>query len=312
MKKLTRREKLLIYILICFAIGSGGIYFVAIPCYQRYAVVDDQATEAGYTQQTMEMAINSIPATMTAQDAAKAKLAAVKGPFSAHLPNEGIDAMLTQLCLSYNLAPTSLAIESNAMQDLLFFEADSGDATGAGGTTGSSSTAGSNTTTGISSTTGSNTTGSNTTAGTSSTTGSNTTAGTSSTTGSNTTAGTSSTTGSNTTADTSSTTGASTTADSSTTTGTSTGSSTWTSVVTMALTGTQTNFYQLLDAVAARPDMIISSFTIAPATTTTTVSSVTNSSSTTSTTGSYTGWTPVLDGGNITISVTFEVYMVDK
>ncbi|MBC3796777.1 hypothetical protein [Acetobacterium tundrae] len=292
MKKLTRREKLLIYILICFAIGSGGIYFVAIPCYQRYAVVDDQATEAGYTQQTMEMAINSIPVTMTAQDAAKAKLAAVKGPFSAHLPNEGIDALLTQLCLSYNLAPTSLAIESNAMQELLFFEAYSGDATGAGGTTGTSSTTGSNTTT-----------------GTSSTTGSNTTAGTSSTTGSNTTAGTSTTTGSNTTTDTSSTTGASTTGSSSTTTGTSTGSSTWTSVVTMALTGTQTNFYQLLDAVAARPDMIISSFTIAPATTTTTVSSVTNSSSTTS---SYTGWTPVLDGGNITISVTFEVYMVDK
>ncbi len=268
---------------------------MALPSYQRYAVVNDQATEAGYTQQTMATAINSIPATMTAQDAAKAKLAAVKGPFSAHLPNEGIDALLTQLCLSYNLAPTSLAIESNAMQELLFFEAYSGDTTGAGGTTGSSSTTGSNTTT-----------------GTSSTTGSSTTAGTSTTTGSNTTAGTSSTTGSSTATDTSSTTGASTTGSSSTTTGTSTGSSTWTSVVTMALTGTQTNFYQLLDAVAARPDMIISKFTIAPATTTTSVSSVTNSSSTTSTTGSYTGWTPVLDGGNITISVTFNVYMVDK
>jgi len=283
-KKLTQREKLLIYILICFAIVSGGIYFVAIPSYQRYSVVNDQATEAAYTQQTMAMAIDSIPATMTARDAAKAKLAVVKGPFSAHLPNEGIDALLTQLCLSYNLSPTSLTIESNAMQELLFFEAYSGDATGTGNTTGAAS----------------------------STTGSGTTTGTSSTTGSNTTAGTSSTTGSNTTAGTSSTTGASTTADSSTTTGTSTGSSTWTSVVTMELTGTQTNFYQLLDAVAARPDMIISSFTIAPATTTTSTSSVINSSSTTSTTGSYTGWTSVLDGGNITISVTVNVYMVDK
>ncbi|HAZ05883.1 MAG TPA: hypothetical protein DCY58_06020 [Acetobacterium sp.] len=66
----------------------------------------------------------------------------------------------------------------------------------------------------------------------------------------------------------------------------------------MELAGTQTNFYRLLDAVAARPDMVITAFAIAPEATTT--------AGTTATT------VPQLNGGNISISVTFTVYMMEK
>jgi hypothetical protein len=76
---------------------------------------------------------------------------------------------------------------------------------------------------------------------------------------------------------------------------------TWTGVVNMELTGTQPNFYRLLDAVAARPDMIISSFEIAPAAATTSGSTTTGSAS-----------AAKLDGGNISINVTFMVYMMEK
>jgi hypothetical protein len=79
------------------------------------------------------------------------------------------------------------------------------------------------------------------------------------------------------------------------------GPETWAGVVNMELTGTQTNFYRLLDAVAARPDMIVSTFAIAP-----------EAAATTAGTTSTTNTTAQLNGGNISINVTFTVYMVEK
>ena len=74
----------------------------------------------------------------------------------------------------------------------------------------------------------------------------------------------------------------------------------------MEVTGTQANFYRLLDAVAARPDMIITAFEIRPETTTT------GSTSSTSTTSAAAAGIAKLDSGKVAINVTFEVYMMAK
>lgn len=253
MKKLTKREKLLIYILGCFLIGFFGIYFVIIPSYQSFQVVNDQATEAKFTQDSMAMAIDSIPSTMQARDEATTNLAILKSPFPQKLTNEGLDMLLTQLCLDYSLSPKVLAIQSNGMAGVGIFTEYTSDEqpTASGGTDSTTSSTTSSTTTGNSNT-----------------------------------------------SETIPTTNSSTPVDTTTSTLTSSGAETWTGVVNMELTGTQTNFYRLLDAVAARPDMVISSFSIAPEATTTT--------------GSTTTSVPKLDGGNISITVTFTVYMMEK
>ena len=316
MKKLTKREKLLIYLLACLVIVAGGIYFVVLPAYARYATVSSQAAEAEFTQESMTMAIEAMPSTMTAGNEANAKLTTLKAPFSVKLANEGLDVLLTQLCLSYSLTPTMLSIEDNSAEDVPIFVANSSgvnDTSNSGSTTGSSNTTGSSTTSGTNTTGDTNaTTGSNTTADTSTatdstgTTGLSTITGTSSSTGSS-----SSTTGSNSTSSAtstensnSSTSSNTTTNDSTPSTAVSSGVSTPTGVVSMEMTGTQADFYRLLDAVSARPDMIVSKFEISPKTAT--------SSTTTSTTTSSAVSTLGLNGGEVTISVTFNVYMMDK
>lgn len=250
MKKLSKREKLLIYVLACFLIGFFGIYFVILPSYRNYQVVSDQAAEAQFTQESMAMAIDGIPSTMQARDEATTTLAILKAPFPQKLTNEGLDMLLTQLCLDYSLSPKVLAIESNGMDSVLTFVPYISDEQ-------ASAVVGTVTATDTTTTT---TTGDSTDA----TSTENTTTPTEST--------------------------ESTTATS--------GTETWIGVVNMELTGTQTNFYRLLDAVAARPDMVISSFSITP--------------EATATAGSTTTSVPKLDGGNISITVTFTVYMVEK
>lgn len=260
MKKLTKREKLLIYVLACFLIGFFGIYFVVLPSFSSYQVVSDQAAEAQFTKESMELAIDSIPSTMQARDDATANLASLKTPFQARLTNEGLDMLLTQLSLDYSLSPKVLAIESNELAGVETFTAY---------TSGQQASAevGTDNTTADTSLTEDLTAAQEDAAEPSSTETTETT----------------------------------TPAESTDPEVSADGSETWTGVVSMELTGTQTNFYRLLDAVAARPDMIISSFSITP-------EAVATTAGTTATTNTV----PQLNGGNITISVTFMVYMVEK
>lgn len=241
MNKLSRREKILIYVLACFLIGMFGLYFVVKPSFENYLAVSAQVEEAQFTQQSMEMAIDNIPAIMQSRDDGNLKLAELKTPFSAELPNEGVDKLLTQLCLGYSLSPRSLAIQSNELQNVETFTehySENGASAAVGGT---------NTTTATENTNNANTTG---------------------------------------------------------------GTQTRTSVVKMEVTGNQANFYRLLDAVANRPDIIISSFDI---TSEALPQTGTTNSGTTTTSVSYSGYVPKLSASNnVVISVTFTVYMVAK
>jgi hypothetical protein len=261
MKKLTKREKLLIYMLACALIVFFGIYFVILPSFRSYQVVNDQVAEAQFTQESMSMAIDSIPSTMQARDDANASLASLKAPFQPQLTNEGLDMLLTQLSLDYSLSPKVLAIASNGIGEVLSF-VPYAVPNGGSAEIGAADTA-STTETITKSLTGE----------TSETSTENTE-----------------------TIETTETNEATETTDVS---GTSEGAQTVIGVVDMELTGTQANFYRLLDAVAARPDMVITAFAIAPET-------QTASSSTTTTS------VPKLNGGNITISITFEVYLMAK
>lgn len=242
MNKLNRREKLLIYVLACVLIVLFGFYFVVSPSYANFQVVAAQAAEAQFTQKAMAMAIDGIPATMQARDTVNAKLVELKTPFSPKLPNEGVDSLLTQLCLGYSLAPKVLAIESNQLQSVQTFTEHTSENGASATDTTTDTTGATENTDNVDNTTG--------------------------------------------------------------------GTETWTSVVKMELTGSQTNFYRLLDGVAARPDMIISAFTIAPETI---LQSETTTSGNTTTNVTNSGYVPKLDGSsNVVISVTFTVYMVEK
>ncbi|MDK2941795.1 MAG: hypothetical protein PWP56_1308 [Acetobacterium sp.] len=244
MKKLTKREKLLIYVFGCLLIGFFGVYFVILPSYSSFQVVNDQVAEAQFTKESMEMAIDAIPSTMQARDDATANLATLTTPFQAKLTNEGLDMLLTQLSLDYSLSPKVLAIESNELARVATFTAYTSDEQ-------PSASVGTEDTT------------LDTTASTDATT--------------------------------------DTTTESADAAISGEGPETWAGVVNMELTGTQTNFYRLLDAVAARPDMIISDFAIAP-----------EAAATTTGTTATTSAAPKLSGGNITISVSFVVYMMEK
>jgi hypothetical protein len=123
MKKLTKREKFLIYILACFLIATAGIYLLLLPAYEKYATIRDQYREAQSTQVSMEAAINSIPDLETALENAKLSVLNLEAPYSSPMTNEALDQLVTGLCLNYSLSPQVLSIQSNGLDNLPMFEA---------------------------------------------------------------------------------------------------------------------------------------------------------------------------------------------
>lgn len=268
MKKLTKREKLLIYILGCFLIGFFGIYFVILPSYSSFQVVNDQAAEAGFTKESMQMSIDAIPSTMEARDQATVTLASMKAVFPQQLPNEGLDLLLTQLCLNYSLAPKVLSVASNDVGTVLTFVPYTSDQQTTADVGTEDTPTDSTTTTTETATNNSDTTDPANTAASD----------------------------------------PDATADATTDTmAASEAADTLIGVVNMELTGTQANFYRLLDAIATRPDIIVTAFEISPDTATSGSISSTTSSSSSNTTG-----IKKLDSGQVAINVTFEVYMMAK
>lgn len=121
MKKLTKREKVLIYILICFGLLMGGFYLVVFPSFEKYQALSSQLSEAQFQQTTMASAIENVPLVMQARDEGNVKLNGLKGTFSAHLPNQGLDTLITKLCMDYNLKPKVLTVSMNAWEPVPTF-----------------------------------------------------------------------------------------------------------------------------------------------------------------------------------------------
>ncbi|MGV8906657.1 MAG: hypothetical protein ACOH15_08660 [Acetobacterium sp.] len=121
MKKLTKREKMLIYMLIIFGVLMAGFYLVVFPSYEKYQALGNELSEAQFQQTAMASAIENVPVVMTARDEGNVKLNGLKGPFSAHLPNQGLDSLITKLCMDYNLKPKVLTVSMNAWESVPTF-----------------------------------------------------------------------------------------------------------------------------------------------------------------------------------------------
>ncbi|WKY47931.1 hypothetical protein Q5O24_00980 [Eubacteriaceae bacterium ES3] len=255
MKKLTKREKMLLYILSCFLIATAGIYLLLIPAYNRYSTIRDQYMEAESTQMSMEAAIGSIPDLETAIDSNRATILTLQAPYSEPLTNEALDQLITNLCMNYSLSPQVLSITANGEQTIPVFvstepESESSEDSSIFNDSETEDVTEEDIQTEVENNTRAETTTDTTASGVTGLVG----------------------------------------------------------VVEMELTGTQNNFYRLLDAVSSRSDIVVSEFEITPSGDL--GSSV--DSGTTTTNISYSNWSQSLDGGAVSIKARFNVYMVER
>lgn len=119
--KLNKREKRLLYILLCVLLVVGGIFLVVLPAFEK-----NTSLKAKYKQAEQEMAALSNTDSNAAEAAKDTKsihnkIKKLNDSFYSSMQKEDLDAMLTQLVMDHGLTPVSLTIEDAKEEEVLSF-----------------------------------------------------------------------------------------------------------------------------------------------------------------------------------------------
>lgn len=119
--KFTKRERVLLYILLCLVLVLGGVFFLILPSFEKY-------NNLKATHQTAELELESARASiidytdLDKQIKKTAKeLKAIKNKFYAEMDKEEVDDLVTESAVNHNLVPTSLSISEVAKEDVVNF-----------------------------------------------------------------------------------------------------------------------------------------------------------------------------------------------
>ena len=119
---LTKREKVLLYILLCIIIVVGGFFYLIMPAMEKH-------TDLKAKKDTAEMELISTKASIPRYDdldkeikEASKELKAIKAKFYDNLKKEDVDKIITKLAIDHYLEPTSLSITDVSEEEILNYK----------------------------------------------------------------------------------------------------------------------------------------------------------------------------------------------
>ena len=113
-KGLSKREKIMISILAVFVIITGFVYFAIMPAYGRYTASVERLKGLELENTITEDKLNREEAARQGYMNSAALLDEIIKTYPAVMPNEGIDRLLTGMCLRNGLNALSLSLSDNA------------------------------------------------------------------------------------------------------------------------------------------------------------------------------------------------------
>ncbi|NLF79950.1 MAG: hypothetical protein GX572_02015 [Clostridia bacterium] len=108
MYKLSKREKLLLYICLLLAIAIGGLYALILPAAERNMALKEELLARQMTVSEAKAAANLYPGLQSELERLEEKALEAGEDFYAYSANERLEAMMTTLLLKHNLTPISL------------------------------------------------------------------------------------------------------------------------------------------------------------------------------------------------------------
>ena len=123
MNSLSKREKTLIYILVCMIVFIGGIFLLVLPSFEQYS-----KAKSAYDEASDQLVITkaSVP-DYTTLDAnvkkVKKELEEIRKSFYEEMNKEDLDQEITQLVVEHNLVPVNLSMSEIASEEVMNYEA---------------------------------------------------------------------------------------------------------------------------------------------------------------------------------------------
>lgn len=122
MKQLSKRERMLLYILICMVVFIGGIFLLVMPSFEKYTTAKSSRDTAvqvlASTKKNMPDYTDVDEKLKTSEEA----LEKVKKLFYSEMEKEDVDQIITSFTVQHNLNPVNLNINSITTEDVISYE----------------------------------------------------------------------------------------------------------------------------------------------------------------------------------------------
>ena len=110
MESLTKREKVLIYILICFLIAVAGWFFLLNPALEKNNLVHADYEQSQENLASLKQQLKNYEEAPKQLERLEKSYNEIADQYSGILTNDDIDKLLTTKVLSVGLYPKSMAI----------------------------------------------------------------------------------------------------------------------------------------------------------------------------------------------------------
>lgn len=120
--KLTKREKKLLYILLCVMIFVGGIFLLIMPTLQKGLVLQSEYQAAESQRKKAKAAIPDYSNLDEQIKEIGERLGVITDKYYGALKIEDVDKLITELSQNHNLEPTTLLVSEMSEEEIVNYE----------------------------------------------------------------------------------------------------------------------------------------------------------------------------------------------
>lgn len=119
--KLSKREKFLLYFLLCFILVMAGLFLFFLPSMEARNNVDSEYEMAKARLSSLQSTIDQYGDLDTAIEDTNKQIDEIKSKFYKPMPNEDVDRLLKDKLLLHNMTPITLSISEPSTIEMKHF-----------------------------------------------------------------------------------------------------------------------------------------------------------------------------------------------
>lgn len=122
MTKLSKREKTLIYILVCMVVFIGGLLLLVMPSFEKYTKAKTANDEASQQLMLTKASVPDYSSLDENVKKLKKELDEIKKNFYSEMDKEDLDQIITLLAVEHNLTPVNLSMSEITEEEVTSYE----------------------------------------------------------------------------------------------------------------------------------------------------------------------------------------------
>ena len=121
MQTLTKREKILLYVLLCIVVFAGGLFWMLLPALEKHNTLKAEYDTAQLELQSAKASKIDYGDLDKQLKETSEELKNIKNKFYEEMNKEDVDNLITSMTIEHGLTPVSLSIAEVDQEDILSY-----------------------------------------------------------------------------------------------------------------------------------------------------------------------------------------------